>query len=93
MSNDDSLLKAKLLSPSPGMNSVVITNEKDSDMDNTDQEPDLSLHDAVYLPDDYTEEDIQGLIDDNPEFVYVRDDDGRTPLHCLGSAGDTGETF
>jgi ankyrin repeat protein len=85
MSNEDPSVRTRLLSPSD-MNKAVIQNEVDGDMDN--EEPDLSLHDAVYEPDSFTEDDIQELIDGNPSLVYVRDGEGKTPLHTLALAGE-----
>lgn len=89
--NDDSYLTRRLLTPptpiSETMQKVRIENEKSNNkMTTSDKEPDFRLHDAVCDTENIQE--VQDLLEENPNLLFERDDEGRTPLHTLTISGE-----
>lgn len=87
--NDDSYLTRRLLSPPPPVpvtstpDKVRIENEKKNKMSGKQSEPDLRLHDAVCEGID----EVIELLEENPDLIFQRDDEGRTPVHTLCISG------
>ncbi|XP_021955747.2 transient receptor potential channel pyrexia isoform X2 [Folsomia candida] len=82
MPTEDNSVTKKLLSPS----SDKVHFENEMGTSSIQPEADLRLHDVVYDHEDVDE--IQELLDENPDLVFEKDNEMRTPLHTLAISGD-----
>lgn len=81
MPTEDNSVTKKLLSPS----SDKVHFENEMGTSSIQPEADLRLHDVVYDHEDVDE--IQELLDENPDLVFEKDNEMRTPLHTLAISG------
>lgn len=98
--DEDSYLSRRLLTPPPsssGMshnnkqtikieNETIMKKNNDDSSSNT-SEGDLRLHDAVICDSENFGEIIR-LLEENPNLLYEKDDEERTPLHTLSISGN-----
>jgi hypothetical protein len=91
MSNEDKSVTKRLLedynnskNKMENKSKMEIKNEKTEKIGSGgggEREPDLRLHDAVCDPENI--EEIENLIEENPQLLYERDHGLRTPLHTV----------
>jgi len=89
MSDEDKSVTKKLLEDFKNIknrkkmdsNPAVIKIENEKSKESDEAEGDLRLHDAVCDPDNI--EEIETLLEENPQLCYERDRGQRTPLHTV----------